>query len=144
MLYISKHNKFPTLRSSLYMSYPRYNYHTRNNNEMIQPYSRLEAIRMNFGYQFIKFWLGVPEYNKCQRTWTSFKCSPTDYYLSRYWRLYYPILSAVYFLFVCKLIIIVGYIIVTINNVFLFILYREFASGLYVWQLESLFYLLWH
>ena len=71
MFNILKHNKYPTLRSSLHMSYPNHNYHTRN-------------IRMNFRYQFVKVWHRIPEYIRCQRTCTSFKNTPTDYFLSQY------------------------------------------------------------
>ena len=49
MYNILKHNKYPTLRSSLYMSYPSHNYHTRNE-DMLVPYPRVEAIWMNFRY----------------------------------------------------------------------------------------------
>ena len=51
---------------------------------MLQPYPGVEAIRMNFRYQFVKVWRGVPEYIKCQRTCASFKNALTDNYLSRY------------------------------------------------------------
>ena len=64
MCNILKHNKYPTLRSFLYVSYPSHNYHTRNNNDMLLPYPRVEAIRMNFRYQFVKVWRGNPEYVK--------------------------------------------------------------------------------
>ena len=84
MYSILKHNKYPTLRSSLDMSYPSHNYHTRNNTDMLLPYPRVEAIRMNFRYQFVKVWRRIPEYIKCQRTCASFKNALTDYFLSQY------------------------------------------------------------
>ena len=49
------------------MSYPSHNYNTRNNTDMLLPYPRVEAIRMNFRYQFVKVWRRIPEYIKCQR-----------------------------------------------------------------------------
>ena len=84
MYNIFKYNKYPCLRFSLYMSYPSHDYHTRNNNDMLLPSPRVEAIRMNFFYQFVKVWLGIPEYIKCQRTCAKFNNALTDYYLSRY------------------------------------------------------------
>ena len=60
MYIILKHNKYPTSRSSLHISYPGHNYRTRNNNDMLLPYQRVEAIWINFRYQFVKVWRGVP------------------------------------------------------------------------------------
>ena len=79
---ILKQNKYPILRSSHNVSYPSHYYHTRNSNEMLLPFPRVKAIRLNFRYQFVKMWLGVPEYIKCQRAYASFKMALTDYYLS--------------------------------------------------------------
>ena len=105
-IFVLKHNKYPTLKSSLYMSYPSHNYHTRNSNDMLLPYLRVEATRMNFCYQFVKVWLGVPDYIKYQRHYQSFENAPTDF--SLYSRLYFFIRWAIYFLIIYNLIIIVG------------------------------------
>ena len=53
------------LRKSLCISYPSHNYLTRNSNETLLPFLRDETIRMNFKYNFVKVWLEVPEYIKC-------------------------------------------------------------------------------
>ena len=84
MYNILKHYKYPTLRSSVYMLYPSHNNHTRNNTDMLLPYPKVEAIRINFRYQFVKVWRRIPEYIKCQRTCASFKNALTDYFLSQY------------------------------------------------------------
>ena len=64
MYNILKHDKHPTPRPSLYMSHPSRNYHTRNNNDLLLPYPRVEAIQINFRYQFVKVCFRVPEYIK--------------------------------------------------------------------------------
>ena len=70
-----------TFKSSLYMHYPSYNYHTRNNNVMLLLYPTIEVIRTNYRYQFVSFWNGILKYIKCQRLRTDFKIALTDYYL---------------------------------------------------------------
>ena len=99
---------------------------------MLLPYHRVEAIRMIFRYQFVSVWLGVSEYIKCQRTCEIFKNALTDYYWSRYWRLYFFILGAVYFFFFTSWSLTRANIIATINSVLLFILYWEFAYDLFL------------
>ena len=47
--------KYPVLRPYLCISYPRHNYLTRNNNKILLPIPRVEAIQMNFKHQFVKF-----------------------------------------------------------------------------------------
>ena len=53
------------LGPSLCISYPSQNYIiTRNSNGMLLPFPRVEALRMNFKYQFVKVWLEASEYIK--------------------------------------------------------------------------------
>ena len=75
MFNIFKQGKYYTLRSSLYMSYPSHNYHTRNSNVMLLPYPRVEAIRRIFD---------IPVSIKCHRSYPMFKNTLTDFYLSQY------------------------------------------------------------
>ena len=121
MYKILKHNKYPILISSFNMSYPSHKYHSWNNNDLLLPYPRVEAIRMNFRYQFVKVWLGIPEYIKCQRTCTSFKNALTNCKLSRYWWFSFLNLGAVYFYFFTSWSLTLVNITVTINSVFSFI-----------------------
>ena len=51
---------------------------------MLLPNPRVEAFRMNFRYQFVKVWRGVPGYVKCQQTYAIFKNALADYYLLQY------------------------------------------------------------
>ena len=56
-----KRDKYPTLRSTLYMFYPSHNYHTINNNDMLLPDPRVEAIQISFRYKFVKVCLEITE-----------------------------------------------------------------------------------
>ena len=72
------------LRPSLCISYPIHNYLTRNINEILLPFLRVEAIRMNFKYEFVKVWLEVPEYIKCKRSFLQFRNALSEFYLARH------------------------------------------------------------
>ena len=84
MYSVLKHGKYPTLRSTLDVSYPNHEYSTRGRNDLILPFPRIEAVRMNFKYQFIKVWSELPENIKSQRTSRSFKRVLMEYYLDQY------------------------------------------------------------
>ena len=84
MYSVLKHGKYPTLRSTLDVSYPDHEYSTRSRNNLILPFPRIEAVRMNFKYQFIKVWSELPENIKSQRTSRSFKRVLMEYYLDQY------------------------------------------------------------
>ena len=66
------------------MSYPRHSYHTSNINDIVLPYLRVEAIWINFGYQFIMVLLEIPELIKRRQSYPMFKSSVTEFYLSQY------------------------------------------------------------
>ena len=67
------------LRTSLCISYPSYNYLTMNSNEMLLPFPRVEAISMNFKYQFVKVWLKVPDYIKCKRSYLQLRKALSEF-----------------------------------------------------------------
>ena len=84
MYNILNQGKYPTLRASLCISYPSHNYVTRNNNEMFLLFPRVEAIRMNFKYQYVKVWLEMPEFIKSQRTFLQLKNAVPEFSLAHY------------------------------------------------------------
>ena len=57
MYIIFKQGKYSTLRPSLCISYRNHNYLTRNSNEMLLPFPRVEAIRMDLNLKSSKFGL---------------------------------------------------------------------------------------
>ena len=73
---------YPTLRQSLSISYSSHNYLVRISNEMLLPFHRVEAIRMNLKYQLIKVWLEVREFIKSKRSYLQFKNALWDLYLA--------------------------------------------------------------
>ena len=83
--------RYPTLRSSPYMSRPSHSYHTINSNDMLLPYPRVEAIRMIFRCQLIKVWREFPESIKCQRSYPMFKIALTEFYLSQCYYMRQPL-----------------------------------------------------
>ena len=85
MYNVMKHGKFPTLRSILDISYPNHEFSTRSRNDLILPFPRIEAVKMNFKYQFMKVWSELPANIKSQRTLRCFKRVLMEYYLDQYW-----------------------------------------------------------
>ena len=77
-------NEFPALLSNLNLTYPDHNYETRNRDQLITPFPRIEAIRMNFKYQFSNIWNQVPESIKISPSIKSFKKSLAQFYLRLY------------------------------------------------------------
>ena len=82
---ISMRRKYPMLRQSLCISHPSQNYLTRNSNEMILPFPRVEKFRMNFKYQVVNVWLEVSEQIKCKRTFRQFRNALSELNLAQYW-----------------------------------------------------------
>ena len=60
-------DEYPSLLSNLNLTYPDHNYETRNRDQIITPIPRIEAIRMNFRYQFLSIWNRVPDDIKISR-----------------------------------------------------------------------------
>ena len=66
-------NECPTIQNNLVISYPQHNYTTRNSNLLIPPFPRVEAIRMNFQYQFVQIWNNIPDHIKHKPSLNAFK-----------------------------------------------------------------------
>ena len=61
------------------MSYPSRTYHTRIRNEKLLPYTRIEAISMNFRYYFFKVWLEIPKLIKRKGSYPTFEKALTEH-----------------------------------------------------------------
>ena len=79
---ILNQGKYPTLRPSLCISYPSNKYVTKNSNEVLLLFPWVEAIRMNFKYQFVEVWLKMPDFIKFQRSYQQFKKASSELYLA--------------------------------------------------------------
>ena len=77
-------DEFPSLLQNLNLTYPDHGYATRNRDPVITPFPRIEAIRMNFKYQFANIWNQVPDEIKISPSLKSFKKSLTEFYLRSY------------------------------------------------------------
>ena len=103
---VLKQRKYPMLRPSHCISHPSHHYLTKNSNEMLLTFPRVEAIRLNFEYQFVKVWLEEPEYIKGKRSYLQFKNVLSELYLEQFCSS--PLLSAAYsllylFLYICQI-----------------------------------------
>ena len=77
-------NECPTLQSNLDLSYPSHHYGTRNRNNLILPFPRVESLRINFKYQCSSIWNLIPDYIKQSISLSRFKKALIQYYISEY------------------------------------------------------------
>ena len=84
MFKILKLNECPTLYTDLDFSYPNHSYPTRNRNNFITPFPRVDSVRINFQYQFLEIWNELSESITSSRSLSIFKKSLTQYFLESY------------------------------------------------------------
>ena len=84
MYKVIKLNMCPTLQFNLDLSYPAHAYSTRCSNDLVLPFPRVEAIRLNFKYQCVKLWNGVPESIKSLTSLRRFKKTLISTMLNEY------------------------------------------------------------
>ena len=61
MFKILKLNECPTVNEDISFVYPEHTYLTRNRNNFIPPFPRVNAIRRNFEFQFLEIWNELPD-----------------------------------------------------------------------------------
>ena len=66
-------DEIQSLRNNLHLVQPTHSYGTRNSNNLELPFPRVEAIRMNFRYQFVNIWNSIPTEIKASPTSKAFK-----------------------------------------------------------------------
>ena len=74
----------PSLKRQLFLEDPGHNYDTRTANTLRLPFPRVEVIRMNFRYQFVNIWNGIPEDIKSKPSKKSFKRAYIQYIINNY------------------------------------------------------------
>ena len=79
-----KLDEFPSIRRNLRLEYATLSYGTRYAGNLIPPFPRVEAIRINFQYQFINVWNSTPLAIKALPNFRSFKRALIDFYLNSY------------------------------------------------------------
>ena len=72
------------LDSILFLGSHSHNYNTRGHDLILGPFPRVESIRYNFQYQFVKVYNEIPENIKRLETLERFKCELFRYYLDAY------------------------------------------------------------
>ena len=84
MFKIVNENSNPYLQNSIEISYPSHRYNTRNRNQLLTPFPRVDAIRYNFQYQFIDIWNQVPDSIKESGSLRAFKRRYFEHILNTY------------------------------------------------------------
>ena len=77
-------NEVPCLERLLNLEYPQHEHNTRSANELVLPFPRIEAVRMNYKYQFNHVWNNLPANLKHEPTLKIFKKSLIKYFLQSY------------------------------------------------------------
>ena len=84
MYKIMMENQYPTIQNHLEISYPQHEYATRTINSLIMPFPRVETIRMNLKYQFVKIWNEIPHNIPHSVSYKIFKTSLMNYFIENY------------------------------------------------------------
>ena len=83
---VLKRDEFPCLRDQLELRYPDHDYTTRStrNEDVMVPTPRVEAIKLNFEYQFPHVWNEIPQDLKNSRSLGIFKKKVTERFINSY------------------------------------------------------------
>ena len=73
-----------SIRNAIEITYPQHRYETRNSNQLVTPFPRVDAIRYNFQYQFIRIWNEIPENIRYARSLNIFKRTLKEFLISEY------------------------------------------------------------
>ena len=84
MFKILRMNLYPTLQASLDLNITSHSYDTRHSDDFVLPFPRVNALRINFKYQYVKIWNDIPDDIKSCQSLGRFKNSLTEYFVSRY------------------------------------------------------------
>ena len=84
MFKIIKLNLCPTVSENLRLRYPPHDHSTRNRNNLIPPFPRINTIKFNYEYQFITIWNNIPETIRDSRSVGIFKQELRNYFIETY------------------------------------------------------------
>ena len=79
-----KLNACDTLRDCLELELPQHDYSTRNRNNFVNPFPRVENIRCNYKFQCSNIWNDLPSYLKTITSFRIFKKKTMEYFLNMY------------------------------------------------------------
>ena len=75
---------YPSLSNSLTLETVSHRYDTRNTEMLRPPFPRVDAQLINYQYQFIEVWNGIPASVKFSPSAYSFKRALKEYFLNQY------------------------------------------------------------
>ena len=84
MYKVLKMNLCPTLQMNLDINTPSHHYETRHRNDLILPFPRVIALRINFKYQCNNVWNNIPDEIKNCTSLKCFKRNLTNHFLDQY------------------------------------------------------------
>ena len=84
MFKIIKLNHCPTAQANLNLNFPENNYNTRNGNNPRTPFPRVNAVRMNYNFQFVETWNMIPEHIKSHNSLSRFKSEFMLFFINNY------------------------------------------------------------
>ena len=84
MYKVIRMNICPTLQSNLALRYPQHGYGTRNRNDPIIPFPRVNCVKINYKYQSVKIWNEIPVFIRDSNSIGIFKKKLIEYFLSLY------------------------------------------------------------
>ena len=78
--------EFPCLREQLELRYPDHDHNTRSteNEDLVVPFPRVEAVKLNFEYQFPNTWNEIPRDLKNVSSLKILKKALTEHYVNSY------------------------------------------------------------
>ena len=79
-----KLNACDTLRDCLEWEWPQHDYSTRNRNNFVNPFLRVENIGCNYKFQCSNIWNDVPSYLKTITSFRIFKRKTMEYLINMY------------------------------------------------------------
>ena len=84
MYKVVRMNACPTLQLNLDLRYPQHDYGTRNRNNPIVPFPRVDSIKINFQYQCTKIWSELPPDIRDSNSLGVFKRKLIEFFLAQY------------------------------------------------------------
>ena len=84
MFKILKLNQCPTAQANLNLNFYEHGYDTRNRNNPITPFPRVNAVRINYNFQFVESWNNIPDDIKSLNSLSRFKSAYMKYFVNNY------------------------------------------------------------
>ena len=86
MYRILNHGELQKLKEQLCLQYTEHGHATRSRQReyLVVPFPRVEAIRINFGYQFVNIWNSIPSHLKSSPNLKTFKKHLSKHYIDTY------------------------------------------------------------